>query len=40
MEIIAGPHTIDHNTIYRSTYMENMISAINDRTIYILRQVR
>jgi hypothetical protein len=29
METIAGPHTIDHYTIHRSTYMENMIDAIN-----------
>jgi hypothetical protein len=25
MEIIAGPHTIDQNTIYRSTYIRPMI---------------
>jgi hypothetical protein len=40
MEIIAG-HTIDHNTIYRSTYIENMVDAIlvNDHMIYT-REVR
>jgi hypothetical protein len=33
MEIIAGAHTIDRNTFYRSTYMKNMIDAINDSII-------
>jgi hypothetical protein len=34
MEFIAERHTFDHNTIYRSTYMENMIDAIiNDHMI-------